>query len=149
MSIMMACPCPMVARWPSDDALTEKRRSGTLTQRKGRGTQLACGVPRVTDGDNTVQHQLLQVARLEPEHLFDSALADVITDVSRLLFVVLETVSGLDELLSVLDQKVPDSLLGNGTDLDQLGGSVSDLTLGQGLQEAEVEVSVDGSKVGT
>jgi len=103
----------------------------------------------MTEGDNTVEHQLVQVARLEPEHLFDSALADVITDVSQLLVVVLETVSGLDELLSVLDQEVPDPLLGDGGDLDELGGSVSDLTLGQGLQEGEVKVGVDGGKVGT
>jgi len=121
----------------------------SVSEGKGRGSQLAGGGPRVTEGNDTVEHQLVQVARLEPEHLLDSALADVITNVLQLLVVVLESVSGLDELLSVLDQKVPDSLLGNGTDLDQLGGSVSDLTLGQSLQEAEVEVSVDGSEVGT
>ena len=121
----------------------------SVSEGQGRGSQLAGGGPRVTEGNDTVEHQLVQVARLEPEHLLDSALADVITNVLQLLVVVLESVSGLDELLSVLDQKVPDSLLGNGTDLDQLGGSVSDLTLGQSLQEAEVEVSVDGSKVGT
>lgn len=49
----------------------------------------------------------------------------------------------------MLDQEVPDPLLGDGADLDELGGSVSDLTLGQGLQEGEVEVGVDGGKVGT
>lgn len=49
----------------------------------------------------------------------------------------------------MLDQEVPDPLLGDGANLDELGGSVSDLTLGQGLQEGEVEVGVDGGKVGT
>jgi hypothetical protein len=121
----------------------------SVSEGKGRGSQLASGGPRVTKGNDTVEHQLVQVARLEPEHLLDSALADVITNVLQLLVVVLESVSSLNELLSVLDQKVPNSLLGNGTDLDQLGGSVSDLSLGQGLQEAEVEVGVNGGEVGT
>lgn len=92
----------------------------------------------MTEGDDSVETQLVQVGGLELEHDVDTPLLDFLGGAQEVLGSLLVAVGILDEVLAVLDEQVPDSLVGTGGDLDQFSGTVADLSDRQSLQEREV-----------
>ena len=83
------------------------------------------------------------------EHGLDTSVADLGTGCNDVLAALLVSETGLDELLSVLDKQVPDSLVADRGDFDELGETVSDLSNGESFEEGEVEEGVERSVVGT
>lgn len=86
--------------------------------------------PGVTESDHSVETQLVQVGRFELrnsvslirfraedrthlEHDLNTLVADLLTRSSDVLTALLVTEAGLDQLLAVLDEEVPNALLSN------------------------------------
>lgn len=63
------------------------------------------------------------------------------------LAALLESETSLDELLSVLDEQIPDGLVTDRGDLDELCEPVSDLSDRERLEERKVEEGVQGGVV--
>lgn len=117
---------------------------GVTVTKRDLGGQLESWRPRVTEGDDSVETQLVQVRGFELEHDIDTLLLDLLGGAQEVLGSLLVAVCVLDEVLAVLDEQVPNPLVGASRDLDQLGGTVSDLSNWEGFQEREVEVGVLG-----
>ena len=117
---------------------------GVTVTKRDLGSQFESRRPRVTEGDDSVETQLVQVGGLELEHDVDTPLLDLLGGAQEVLSSLFVTVGVLDEVLAVLDEQVPDPLIGTSGDLDQFSGTVSDLSDWQGLQEGEVKVGVLG-----
>ena len=100
-------------------------------------------------GDNTVKTDLVKVRCLELQHLMDTSTVDGVGSLADLLVVAFTTKAGSNQLLAVLVKKIECGPVATCRDLDQLGKAVSDLCLGQSLQEREVQEGVDGSVVST
>jgi hypothetical protein len=55
--------------------------------------------------------------------------ANLLSWLDDVLASLLETETSLDKFLAVLDEEIPDDLVTNGSDLDELGETVSDLVV--------------------
>jgi hypothetical protein len=55
--------------------------------------------------------------------------ANLLSWLNDVLASLLETETSLDKFLAVLDEEIPDDLVTNGSDLDELGETVSDLVV--------------------
>ena len=105
--------------------------------------------PCVAVGDDTVKTDLVKVRCLELQHLMNTSTVDGVSSLANLLVIALTAEAGSDQLLAVLVKKIECGPVSTCRDLDQLGKAVSDLCLGQGLQERKVQEGVDGSVVST
>lgn len=103
----------------------------------------------MTVSDDTVKADFVKVGCLQLQHLVDASTVDGVGSLTNLLVVALTTKAGSDQLLAVLVKKIECGFVSTCRDLDQLGKAVSDLCLGQCLQEREIQEGVDGSVVGT
>jgi hypothetical protein len=103
----------------------------------------------VAVGDNTVKTNLVEVGGLKLQHLVNTSTVDGVSSLADLLVVALTTKARSNQLLAVLVKKIECGLVSTCRDLDQLGKAVSDLCLGQSLQEREVQEGVNGGVVGT
>ena len=103
----------------------------------------------MTVGDDTVKTDLVKVRCLELQHLVDTSTVDGVGSLADLLVVALTTKAGSNQLLAVLVKKIECGLVSTRRDLDQFGKAVSDLCLGQGPQEREVQEGVHRSMVST
>jgi hypothetical protein len=103
----------------------------------------------VAVGDDTVKTNLVKVGCLQLQHLVDASTVDGVSSLADFLVVALTTEARSNQLLAVLVKKIECGLVSTCRDLDQLGKAVSDLCLGQGLQERKVQEGVDGSVVST
>ena len=99
--------------------------------------------------DDTVKTDLVKVGGLELQHLVDTSTVDGVSCLTNLLVISLTTKAGSDQLLAVLVEKVECGLVCTCRDFDQLCKAVSDLCLGEGLQEREVQECVNGGVVST
>ena len=123
----------------------------TVTERR-EGSKLKGRRDRVAVGNNTVETDLVKVRRLEVEHALDSVTADGVGSLLELLGIRargVAAVSGVDEVLAVLDEHAPGVLVSAVEDLDDLGSTVTGLADGEGLEEIKVKESMHGSVVGT
>ena len=123
----------------------------TVTERR-EGSKLKGGGDGVTVGNDTVKTDLVKVRRLEVEHSLDGVAADGVGSLLELLGTRasgVTAVSGVDEVLAVLDEQAPGVLVSAVENLDELGGTVTGLADGEGLEEVEVKEGVHGSVVGT
>lgn len=121
----------------------------TVAERR-EGSELEGGGDGVTIGDDSVKTNLVKVRRLEIEHSLDSIPADLISSLLKLLSTntgSVAAVSSVDKVLTVLNKQTPGVLVSAVQDLDQLGGTISGLTNGEGLEEVKVEESVHGCVV--
>ena len=100
-------------------------------------------------GNDTVKTNLVEVRGLELQHLVNTSTVDGVSGLADLLVISLTTKAGSDQLLAVLVKKVECGLVGTCRDLDQLSKAVSDLCLGEGLQERKVQECVNGGVVCT
>lgn len=80
------------------------------------------------------------------EHGLDTSVTNLRTSRSN-VFPSVVPKARLDQLLSVLYQEVPNGLITDGSNLDQLCETVSDLSNGESLEEGEVEEGVEGCVV--
>jgi hypothetical protein len=101
----------------------------------------------VAVSDDTVKTDLVKVGCLQLQHLVDASTVDGVSGLADLLVVAFATEASSDQLLAVFIKKIERRLVSTCRDLDQLGKAVSDLCLGEGLQEREVQESVHGSMV--
>jgi len=123
----------------------------TVTER-GEGSELEGRGDRMTIGNDSVKTNLVKVRRLEVKHSLNSISADLISSLLKLLSTntgSVAAVSSVDKVLTVLNEQTPGVLVSAVKNLDQLGGSVSGLANGEGLEEVKVEESVHGSVVST
>lgn len=74
-------------------------------------------------------------------------MTDLLTWLSNVFSALLEPETSLNQLLAMLDEQIPDRLVTDRGNLDELGETVSDLSDGQGLEERKVEESVEGGVV--
>jgi hypothetical protein len=65
--------------------------------------------------------------RTHLEHDLNTLVADLLTRSSDILTSLLVAEAGLYQLLAVLDEEIPNALLSDRCDLDELGKTVSDL----------------------
>lgn len=100
-------------------------------------------------GDDTVQTDLVKVGGLQLQHLVDASTVNGVCGLANLLVVAFATEASSDQPLAVLVKKIECGLVSTCRDLDQLGKAVSDLCLGEGLQEREIQEGVHGSVVST
>lgn len=102
----------------------------------------------MTVGNDTVQHDLVEVGRLQLEHLVDASPADPVRGLLQLrTSIVGPAEAGTDEILAVPVKQIKGLPVGARRYLDQLCETVTDLSLRQGAEECEVEEGVDGSVV--
>lgn len=85
--------------------------------------------------DDTVKADLVEVRCLELQHLVNTSSVDSVSGLADLLVVALTAEAGSDQLLTVLIKKIECGLVSTCRNLDQFGKAVSDLCLGQCLQE--------------
>lgn len=103
---------------------------------------------RVAVGNDTVQHDLMEIGRLQLEHLVDTSPTDPVRSLLQLRTgIVGPAEAGTDEVLTVLVEQIKSLPVGARRDLDQLGEAVADLSLWQRAEECEVEEGMDGSVV--
>jgi hypothetical protein len=99
--------------------------------------------------NDPIQSDLMQVWRLQLQHLMDPLPVDLIRSFDQLLRTPIRSAKTLlNQLLAVLVQQVKGVEMRTSRDLDQLRETVADLSRGQGPQEREVEESVDRGVVG-
>lgn len=99
--------------------------------------------------NDPIQSDLMQVRRLQLQHLVDPLPVNLIRRLDQLLRASIRAAETLlDQLLAVLVQQVKSVEMGTSRDLDQLREAVADLGRGQGAQEREVEEGVDRGVVG-
>lgn len=114
---------------------------GVAVSEGDAGLKLVGWRPGVAKGNDSVEAELVEVGRLELEHGLNTSVADLGTGRSNLLAAVVAE-RGLDELLAVLDKQIPDGLVADRGDLDELCEAVADLAGRQRPQEREVEEGV-------
>lgn len=92
-------------------------------------------------GNDTIQHDLMQVGRLKLQHLIDARPTDHICRTSDLLrhAVLGPTKCAVDQVLAVAVQQAKGVSVGARRDLDELGKAIADLGDGQGAQEREIK----------
>lgn len=105
-------------------------------------SQLERRRPGMSESDDPIQPQLVQVWRFELTHMseaattwrtahlqhdLDAPVADLLPRGLHALAPVLVTEAGLDKILAVFHQEVPYGLLADRRDLDELGETVADL----------------------
>ena len=99
--------------------------------------------------NDPIQSDLMQVRRLQLQHLVDPLPVDLIRRLDQLLRTPIRSAKALlNQLLAVLVQQVKGVEMGTSRDLDQLREAVADLGRGQRSQEREVEEGVDRCVVG-
>ena len=99
--------------------------------------------------NDPIQSDLMQVRRLQLQHLVDPLPVDLIRRLDQLLRTPIRSAKALlNQLLAVLVQQVKGVEMRTRRDLDQLREAVADLSRGQGSQEREVEEGVDWGVVG-
>lgn len=76
------------------------------------------------------------------EHGLDTPVADFLAGRLDTLSALFKAETRLDQLLAVLDEQVPYSLVADRGNLDELGETVSHLTYGERLEERKVEKGV-------
>lgn len=76
------------------------------------------GGKTIINGDRTRTHL---------QHGLDTPVADLLPGSPDPFATLFEPEASLDELLAVLDEQVPDGLVADGCDLDELGEAVPDL----------------------
>lgn len=104
----------------------------------------------MTVGNDTIQHDLVKIGRLQLEHLVDTSPTDPVRSLLQLRTgIVGPAEAGTDEVLAVLVEQIKSLPVGARRDLDQLGEAVADLSLWQRAEECEVEEGMDGSVVST
>jgi hypothetical protein len=104
---------------------------------------------RVAVGNDSVQHNLMQIRRLQQQHLINARPANLIRNLLNLRVRLVGAPKGrADELLAVPVQQVIRLLVRARRDLDELGEAVADLRDGEGAQEGEVEEGGGGCVVG-
>jgi len=104
---------------------------------------------RMTICNDPIQSDLMQVRRLQLQHLVDPLPVDLIRRLDQLLRTPIRSAKALlNQLLAVLVQQVKGVEMRTRRDLDQLREAVADLSRGQGSQEREVEEGVDRGVVG-
>lgn len=138
-----------LSRVSESDRVGHVDGDGVAVSERNSRSKLEGRRPGVTKGDDSVEAKLVQVGGFELEHGLDTSVADLGTGCNDVLAALLVSETGLDELLSVLDKQVPDSLVADRGDFDELGETVSDLSNGESLEEGEVEEGVERSVVGT
>lgn len=88
---------------------------------------------RVAVGNDAVEHQLVEVGRLKPQHLKDTSATDTISRASKLRTRPIGSgKGGIDEKLAVAIEKIKGIGISTGRDLDELCEAVSDLGFGKG-----------------
>ena len=99
--------------------------------------------------NDSIQSDLVQVRRLQLQHLVDALPVNIIRGLDQLLRASIRSAKTLlNQLLAVLVQQVKGVEMRTRRDLDQLREAVADLSRGQGSQEREVEEGVDRGVVG-
>jgi hypothetical protein len=99
--------------------------------------------------NDPIQSDLMQVRRLQLQHLMDPLPVDLIRRLDQLLRASIRSAKTLlNQLLAVLVQQVKGVEMRTSRDLDQLREAVADLSSRQGPQEREVEEGVDRGVVG-
>ena len=101
----------------------------------------------MTESDDSIQTKLVKIRSLELQHGVDTLFTDLLSGIPDILSTCHVSETGLDQLLSMLDKQVPDLLVPNRSDLDELGETVTCLSLREGLEEREIEEGVDGCVV--
>lgn len=84
----------------------------------------------MTESDDSVQSQLVKIRGLELQHGVDTLFADLLSGIPDILSTSHVSETSLDQLLSVLNKQVPNLLVSNRGDLDELGETVTCLSLG-------------------
>lgn len=103
---------------------------------------------RVPVGDNSVEHELVQVGRLEPQHLVDARAANLVSSLPYILGGSLEAPKGgADEVLAVLVEQVKGVAVSARRNLDELREAIADLGNGEGAEESKVKEGVRRSVV--
>jgi hypothetical protein len=99
--------------------------------------------------NDPIQSDLMQVRRLQLQHLVDSLPVDLIRRLDQLLRASIRSAKALlNQLLAVLVQQVKGVEMRTRRDLDQLGETVANLSRRQGSKECEVKEGVDWGVVG-
>ena len=94
--------------------------------------------------DNAIQHNFVQVWRLQPQHLEYRIFANLLGDRSNLSRAVhLLSELAAEQLLAVATKGIKCAHVGTRTDLDQFGKAVAYLCKWQSLQEAEIKECMD------
>jgi hypothetical protein len=119
----------------------------TVAKRNARSKLKGWG-PSVTESDDTVKTKLVQVGRLELEHGVDTTSCDFKAGSANGIASLLVAETGLNELLAVLDEQLPNGLVTDRGNLDQLSETVANLSNWQCLEEREVKECVERSMVG-
>jgi hypothetical protein len=105
---------------------------------------------RVTVGNDSVEADLMEVGRLQLQHLEDSRTVDLVCGPLEFLGCpVLATESRVDELFAILVQKVEGGQMRTTRDLDELRKPVPRLPDGKGAEEFEIEEGMYRSVVCT
>ena len=112
--------------------------------------QLVHGRPRMSIRNDTVQHNLMQVRRLQLQHLVDARPVDLIGGLADLRACIVRAAERrADDFLAVLVEQVERRQVRTARDFDQLREAVADLRLRQVAQEAEVQERVLRRVVGS
>jgi hypothetical protein len=97
----------------------------------------------VTICDDTVQTDLVEVRRLELQHLVDARAVYLIRGIANIVRGIIGAAKARrDQLLAELVEQIECPQMGTARDLDQLGETVTNLSLRKTTQELEVEEGV-------
>lgn len=103
----------------------------------------------MTIGNDSVKTDLVEVGSLQLQHLKDAVPVDFIGGLSHFLVLTSASELGGDQLLTILVEQVKCGQVRTAGDLDELGESISHLSLRQSAEESKVEEGVDWRVVGT
>ena len=93
--------------------------------------------------DDTVQTNLVEIRRLELQHLVDAGAVDLIRGLADVLCRIIRTAkTRSDQLLAELVKQIERPEMSTAGDLNQLCETVANLAFGQTSQELEVEECV-------
>lgn len=103
----------------------------------------------MTVGNNTVKTDLVEIGRLELQHLVNASTIDGVSGLADLLVITFAAEASSNQLLAVLVEQIECGLVSTCRDLDQLSKAISDLRLRKSLQEREVQEGMHRSVVST
>ena len=105
---------------------------------------------RVTISNNTIETYLMQVGRLQFQHLLDSIPVDGVCSFLHLRgSTIRATECSCNQILTVSVEKIESMKIRTRRDLDQLSEAVADLRLWQSAKESEIKESLHWCVVGT
>lgn len=101
-------------------------------------------------GNHTVKHNLMKVRCLQLEHLINASPTDLVSNSLDLLrSTIRPTKRRVNQLLAVPIKQLVRLAMSTCGDLDELGKSVTDLSLGKSAEEGKVKECVGWGVIGS